>query len=138
MTPAQSPNQEQPSAKDQSATQNQQAPPGKSDKKDKKSSDPATVKLKIEVVSASDGKPIGNASVYVRYNESGGFLHKDKLAELNLKTNQDGSVKVPEIPQGRILIQVIAKGWHTYGKWYDVDTDEQTIQVKLDPPPHWY
>jgi hypothetical protein len=47
-------------------------------------------------------------------------------------------VKVPEIPQGRILIQVIAKGWHTYGKWYDVDTDEQTIQVKLDPPPHWY
>lgn len=138
MTPAQSPNQEQPSAKDQSATQNQQAPPGKSDKKDKKSSDPATVKLKIEVVSASDGKPIGNASVYVRYNESGGFLHKDKLAELNFKTNQDGSVKVPEIPQGRILIQVIAKGWHTYGKWYDVDTDEQTIQVKLDPPPHWY
>jgi hypothetical protein len=135
---AQSANQEQPSAKDQPATQNQQAPPAKSDKKDKKSSEPATVKLKIEVVSGSDGKPVGNASVYVRYNESGGFLHKDKLAELNFKTNQDGSVKVPEIPQGKILIQVIAKGWHTYGKWYDIDTDEQTIQVKLDPPPHWY
>jgi hypothetical protein len=138
-SPAQSANQEQPSAKDQSATQNQQAaPPDKSDKKDKKSSEPAMVKLKIEVVSASDGKPVGNASVYVRYNESGGFFHKDKLAELNFKTNQDGSAKVPEIPQGRILIQVIAKGWHTYGKWYDIDTDEQTIQVKLDPPPHWY
>jgi hypothetical protein len=138
VSPAQSANQEQSSAKDQPATQNQQAPPGKSDKKDKKSSEPATVKLKIEVVSGSDGKPIGNASVYVRYNESGGFLHKDKLAELNFKTNQDGSVKVPEIPQGKILIQVIAKGWHTYGKWYDIDTDEQTIQIKLDPPPHWY
>jgi hypothetical protein len=138
VSPAQSANQEQPSAKDQPATQTQQAPPDKSGKKDKKSSEPATVKLKIEVVSASDGKPIGNASVYVRYNESGGFLHKDKLAELNFKTNQDGSVKVPEIPQGKILIQVIAKGWHTYGKWYDIDKDEQTIQVKLDPPPHWY
>jgi hypothetical protein len=138
VSPAQSANQEQPSAKDQSPAQNQQAPPDKSDKKDKKSSDPAMVKLKIEVVSGSDGKPIGNASVYVRYNESGGFLRKDKLAELNFKTNQDGSVKVPEIPQGKILIQVIAKGWHTYGKWYDIDTDEQTIQVKLDPPPHWY
>ncbi|MGB8524070.1 MAG: carboxypeptidase-like regulatory domain-containing protein [Candidatus Acidiferrales bacterium] len=135
---AQSANQEQSSAKDQPAAQNQQAPPTESDKKDKKSSEPATVKLKIEVVSGSDGKPVGNASVYVRYNESGGFLHKDKLAELNFKTNQDGSAKVPEIPQGRILIQVIAKGWHTYGKWYDIDTDEQTIQVKLDPPPHWY
>jgi hypothetical protein len=138
VSPAQSANQEQSSAKDQPATQNQQAPPDKSDKKDKKSSVPASVKLKIEVVSGSDGKPIGNASVYVRYNESGGFLHKDKLAELNFKTNQDGSAKVPEIPQGKILIQVIAKGWHTFGKWYDIAADEQTIQIKLDPPPHWY
>ena len=129
---------DQPPAKDQPATQAQQAPPDKTDKKDKKSSDPGTVRLRIEVVSGADGKPIGNASVYVRYNESGGFLHKDKLAELNFKTNQDGSAKVPEVPQGKILIQVVAKGWHTYGKWYDIDTDEQTIQIKLDPPPHWY
>jgi hypothetical protein len=62
----------------------------------------------------------------------------DKLAELNFKTNQDGSAKVPEIPQGRIEIQVVAKGWHTFGQWYDVDTAEQTIQIKLAPPPHWY
>ena len=137
-TPAQSAVQDQSSAKDQSSTQSQQAPPDKPDKKDKKSSEPATVKLRIEVTSAADGKPIGNASVYVRFNESGGFLHKDKLAELNFKTNQDGSAKVPEIPQGKILIQVIAKGWHTFGKWYDIETDEQTIQVKLEPPPHWY
>jgi hypothetical protein len=135
---AQSANQEQPAAKDQPATQNQQAPPDKPNKKDKKSSEPATVKLRIEVVAAADGKPIGNASVYVRFNESGGLFHHDKLAELNFKTNQDGSAKVPEIPQGRIEIQVVAKGWHTFGQWYDVDTDEQTIQIKLAPPPHWY
>jgi hypothetical protein len=132
------PPKDQSSPKDQSAAPNPPAPPDKPDKKDKKSSEPGTVKMRIEVVSATDGKPIGNASVYVRYNESGGFLHKDKLAELNFKTNQDGSAKVPEVPQGKILIQVVAKGWHTYGKWYDIDTDEQTIQIKLDPPPHWY
>jgi hypothetical protein len=137
-SPAQSAARDQSPPKDQSSTQTQQAPPDKPDKKDKKPSTPGMVRLRIEVVGAADGKPIGNASVYVRYNESGGFLHKDKLAELNFKTNQDGSAKVPEVPQGKILIQVIAKGWHTYGKWYDVDTDEQTIQVKLEPPPHWY
>jgi hypothetical protein len=137
-SPAQSAAQEQSAPKDQSSTQTQQAPADKSDKKDKKSSTPGMVRLRIEVAGGADGKPIGNASVYVRYNESGGFLHKDKLAELNFKTNQDGSVKVPEVPQGKILIQVIAKGWHTFGKWYDVDTDEQTIQIKLEPPPHWY
>ena len=69
---------------------------------------------------------------------SGGFLRQDKLAELNFKTNQDGTVKVPEIPQGKILIQVIAKGWHTYGKWYDINKDEESVPIKLEPPPHWY
>jgi hypothetical protein len=107
------------------------------DKKDDKSSPPATTKIQIHVTS-KDGKPISEASVYVRFNESGGFLRKDKLAEMDLKTNQDGSVKVPEIPQGKIMIQVIATGWHTYGQWYDVDKDQQLIEIKLEPPPHWY
>jgi hypothetical protein len=89
-------------------------------------------------VTNKDDKPIAEASVYVRFNESGGFLRHDKLAELDLKTNQDGTVKVPEIPQGKIMIQVIAPGWHTYGEWYDIDKPEQLIEIKLDPPAHWY
>ena len=94
-------------------------------------------KLRIHVLTDA-GKPVPNASIYVRFNTEGGFLHHDKLAEMNLKTNQDGSVKVPEVPQGKILIQVIAPGWHTYGKWYDINKDEDTIEIKLVPPPHWY
>jgi len=111
-----------------------QAPPGKDDQK---ASDDSTTKLRIRVTGDKD-QPIGNASVYVRFYTSGGFLRHEKLAEMNFKTNQDGSVKVPEIPQGKILIQVIAKGWHTYGKWFDIDKEEDTIPIKLDPPPHWY
>ena len=74
----------------------------------------------------------------MRFNQSGGFLRHDKMAELDLKTNQDGNVKVPAIPQGKIMIQVIAKGWHTYGQWHDVDKPEQLIEIKLEAPPHWY
>ena len=107
------------------------------DKRDDKSSGPATTRLKIQVTDRND-KPLGNVSVYVRYYTSGGFLHREKLAELDFKTNQDGSVKVPEIPQGKILIQVIAKGWHTYGKWYDIEKEEESVPIKLEPPPHWY
>ena len=127
----------------QQAQQNQPAAQEKSpqdkpadDKKDAKPSDPATTKLRIHVTAAD--KPIGNASVYVRFPVQSGLFHKDKLAELNLKTNEDGSAKVPDIPRGKILIQVVAKGWKTYGKWYDVDTDALTVEIKLDPPPHWY
>jgi hypothetical protein len=117
-----------------SDTENQQ---GSTDKKDNKSLEPAMTKLKIRVATDAD-KPIANASVYVRFYTAGGLLHHDKLAELNFRTNQDGSVKVPEIPQGKILIQVIATGWHTYGKWYDVEKEDESIEIKLVPPPHWY
>jgi hypothetical protein len=106
-------------------------------KKDSKPSDPTTTKLRIHVVSADD-KPVSNASVYVRFPIAGGLFHKDKLAELNLKTNEDGSVKVPDIPRGKILIQVVAKGWKTYGKWHEIDTEAMTIEIKLEQPAHWY
>lgn len=145
-TPSQPSNQDQKPAQDKAGTQSQ---PTNGDKPAAQtgaeagkpgadqSSEPGTAKIKINVT-GSDDKPVPNASVYVRFNEAGGFLHKDKLAEMNFKTNQDGSVKVPDVPQGKVLIQVVAKGWHTYGKWYDVDKDEITVSIKLEPPPHWY
>ncbi len=114
-------------------------PPDAKSKKDKKTEDPPESKLHITVVAADTGKPIGSASVYIRYPEGKTFFtHKDKEAEENFKTNQDGSVKVPSVPRGKILIQVIAPGWHTYGKWYDIDKDEVEVQIKLDKPPRWY
>ncbi|HTW24205.1 MAG TPA: carboxypeptidase-like regulatory domain-containing protein [Candidatus Baltobacteraceae bacterium] len=125
----------------QSSTSNSSSTPDPSTSSDKpaenQTTDAGMTRLKIRVTDAND-KPVGNASVYVRYYTSGGFLRHDKLEELNFKTNQDGSVKVPEIPQGKILIQVIAKGWHTYGKWYEISQSEQSVPIKLDPPPHWY
>jgi hypothetical protein len=120
-----------------SSQSNSQENSSSSDKKADKSSEPATVKLQIHV-STKDDKPISEASVYVRFNESGGFLHHDKLAELDLKTNQEGTAKAPAIPQGKIMIQVIATGWHTYGQWYDINQSEQVIEIKLERPPRWY
>ena len=126
----------QPSSLDQSSDA-KQGQSGDADKNQQNSSESATTKLKV-IVTTREDKPIGNASVYVRFNTSGGFLRHEKQVEMNFKTNQDGSVKVPEIPQGKVLIQVIATGWHTYGKWYDLEKDEETISIKLAPPPHWY
>jgi hypothetical protein len=111
--------------------------PKRSDAQDSRASDPDTTRLKI-VVTNSDDKPAGNASVYLRFNESGGFLHKDKLAEMSFKTNEDGSVKVPNVPIGKVLIQVVGKGLHTYGKWYDISKDQDTIEIKLERVTHWY
>jgi len=122
---------------DKAPTQSQPSSADKSTQKDDQTSDGTTTRLKIRVTNSQD-KPVGNASVYVRFNQAGGFMHKDKLAELSFKTNEDGSVKVPAVPRGKILIQVIAKGLHTYGKWYDIDKDQDTIDIKLEEATHWY
>jgi hypothetical protein len=127
-----------PSSSSSEPVQDQQPPADKpADNKPQSSVPSGMTRLKIRVTTDAD-KPVANASVYVRFNTSGGFLRHDKLSEMNFKTNQDGSVKVPEIPQGKVLIQVIATGWHTFGQWYDVDKQEESIAIKLAQPPHWY
>lgn len=135
-------NQDQtPSAQSGSSVPDKSAPsPADSKpKKENKPEEPPESKLRITVLSAETNKPIGSASVYIRYPEGKTRItHKEKEAEENFKTNQDGSVKVPSVPRGKILIQVIAPGWHTYGKWYDIDKEEVEIEIKLDKPPHWY
>lgn len=133
---AQTENSGQPPASDHSSASNHDQS-GAASQNEQKPSESSMTKLRV-VVTAGEDKPVANASVYVRFDTPGGFLRHEKQVEMNFKTNQDGSVKIPEIPQGKVLIQVIAKGWHTYGKWYDVEKDEETIVVKLTPPPHWY
>ena len=97
----------------------------------------SSVHLTIVVTSAEDKKPVDSASVYVKYVQ-GRLLGKDKKIEMNLKSNLSGVCHVPEIPRGKILIQVIAPGWKTFGEYYDVDQSEQTINIELARPPKWY
>ena len=94
-------------------------------------------KLRIEVTAGEKNKPVESASVYVRYVEERA-LRKDKKIEMNVKTNKDGVAKVPGVPKGKVLIQVIAEGWKTFGRWYDITGDEEVIQIKLEKPIRWY
>lgn len=105
--------------------------------KPSKDSDNAVTKLRIEVTAGKDGDPVESASVYIKWNEDR-KLRKDKKVEQNWKTNKDGIVRVPDLPRGSILIQVIAPGWKTFGHWYDLDQPEQTIKIRLEKPPQWY
>ena len=93
-------------------------------------------KLTIEVTGGDESRPIENASVYVKTVEE--HLIKDKKFEVNVKTNMKGVAHVPDAPTGRILIQVVADGWKTYGHWYDVTDLKQVIKIHLEKPPKWY
>src|ERR1700676_3559930 len=95
--------------------------------------------LRIVVTNAS-GKPVDNASVVVKFiaGREKSKLGKKIHTEWDMKTRQEGAVKLPPIPQGKILIQVIAKNYQTFGQTYDVDEDEKTIEIKLNPPQNKY
>ena len=95
-------------------------------------------RLQIVLKNAED-KPVGNASVVVKFVQG---RHKIKLTKIRkaweLRSNQEGSVRIPAIPQGKILIQVIAKGYQTFGETFNVEEDEKTIEIKLNPPQKQY
>jgi hypothetical protein len=94
-------------------------------------------RLTIEVTAGDKAEPVENASVYVKYIEQH-TIKKDKKVELNVKTNREGAAHVPDAPLGRALIQVIADGWKTYGRWYDITDPHQIIKIRLERPPKWY
>ena len=110
---------------DKPATPDKPAVPEKADKH-------ATSRLRIEVTGGDANKPVADASVYLRFPEK-------KKDELDLKTNLEGVARSPEIRQGKVLIQIVAPGWKTYGEYHEATEPEQTIQIHLaKPTTHWY
>ena len=95
--------------------------------------------LTIEVKNDS-GKAVEDASIVVRFirGHSALKLGKGIRREWELHTNQEGIAKIPPIPQGTILIQVIAKNYQTFGENFDVDTEQKTVEIKLKPPQAQY
>jgi hypothetical protein len=95
-------------------------------------------KLEI-VVTNQDGKPIDRASVVVKFVQGRSKIKFTKIRkEWDLKTSQEGIARIPTIPQGKILIQVIAKNYQTFGETFDVTEEEKTIEIKLKPPQAQY
>jgi uncharacterized GH25 family protein len=83
------------------------------------------------------GKPVGNAEVIVKFLESR-TLKVKKKESWELRTTQEGTVSLPSIPQGKVLIQINAKNYQTFGQTYDIAEDEKTVEIKLLPPQAQY
>jgi hypothetical protein len=102
---------------------------------------PATPMTKLSVqVTTLSGRPVDRAAVIVRFvkGRSVAKLGKKIITSWEMRTNQDGIAKIPALPQGSILVQVIAEGYQTFGKTFDVDQAEKTIAIKLNPPQAQY
>ena len=95
-------------------------------------------KLKI-VVTTQSGRPIDRADVIVRFGgRSLVKLGKMVRTTWEMRSSQEGVAEIPDMPKGKIRIQVIAKGYQTFGDTFDVAEDERTIEIKLNPPQKQY
>jgi hypothetical protein len=95
-------------------------------------------KLKI-VVMTRTGRPIDRADVIVRFGgRSVVKLGKMVRTTWEMRSSQEGVAEIPDMPKGQVRIQVIAKGYQTFGDTFDVKEDERTIEIKLNPPQAQY
>jgi hypothetical protein len=101
--------------------------------------DEPLTRIEIHVTNLG-GHPVDQASVTVKFVEG---RSKVKFGakirqEWDVRTNQDGIVKIPAIPKGAILIQVHAPNYQTYGQTIEIHEDEKLVEIKLNPPQGQY
>ncbi len=101
---------------------------------------PPMSKVTVHVVSAETGKPIDRANVVIKLESSRSplRLYRKMVTNWETSTNQEGNVTLPEVPQGKIRVQVIAKNYQTFGDILPVDQEVQTLEIKLKPPQPQY
>jgi hypothetical protein len=93
-------------------------------------SPPPTARIEVTIVKDVNGKPIENAAVVFHPMEG----EKDK-GNMELKTNEDGKTIIDVLPLGdTVRLQVIARGFQTFGEDYKVDKTDMAIEIRLLRP----
>jgi hypothetical protein len=92
------------------------------------------------IVKDNAGKPVDRASLIVKFVQGHSVVKLGKAVRTTyeLRTNQEGEARIPSIPQGKIQIQVIAKGYQTFGHVFDIDDPEHEVRIELNPPQQQY
>ncbi|MCU1337279.1 MAG: hypothetical protein JWO19_2860 [Bryobacterales bacterium] len=97
-------------------------------------------RLQIHVTNER-GKPVDRASVIVKFVSGRPLktlgLKKARLS-WELKSSQEGMAKIPPIPKGKILIQISARNYQTFGETFDIDEDERLVEIVLKTPQSQY
>ncbi len=95
----------------------------------------ATSDLKFTILKEFNGKPIRNASVILHTIDKNG---KQDKGGLQTKTDGEGHCAIPAIPYGKLRVQVIAKGYQTFGKDFEIAQPAHEFVIKLKPPQEQY
>jgi hypothetical protein len=92
---------------------------------------PPTARIEVTVLRADDGKPIENAAVIFHTLKDEG--------NMELKSNEDGKAMIDVLPIGEtVRLQIIGKGYKTFGQDYPIDKANMSIEVRMKRPGEQY
>ncbi len=97
-------------------------------------SPPPTARIEVTVLRDTNGKPIENAAVIFHP-----MVGEKDEGNMELKTNEDGKTVIDVLPIGdTVRLQIVAKGFQTYGDDYKIDKADLAIEVKMKRPGEQY
>ena len=88
--------------------------------------------LTVKVLRETDGKPVADAHVVIQFTEK--RLLRDRRGSWETKTNRRGEVMLPNVPTGTAKVQVIARGYQTYGEEHQLTEPEEEVTIHLKRP----
>jgi hypothetical protein len=92
---------------------------------------PPTARVEVTVIRDVNGKPIENAAVI--------FHMVGDKGNMELKSNEDGKAVIEVLVLGsKVELQVIAKGFQTYGDDFKLDKPSMAFEVKMKRPGEQY
>lgn len=92
---------------------------------------PATAKIEVTVLKDFNGKPIENAAVI--------FHGVSDSGNMEMKSDEDGKALIDVLPIGdTVRLQIIAKGYQTYGGDYKIDSNAMAIEIRMKRPGEQY
>lgn len=99
----------------------------------KKKDTPVAVRVTVQVVDPK-GVPVQGAGVVLRQDiDHLGYTPKNPF-QVELHTDEKGQVLVQGFEPGQISVQVIAKGFQTWGKLLPLKNADEKFHVQLSEP----
>lgn len=94
----------------------------------------ATSRIEVTILRDVNGKPIENAAVIFHP-----MVGEKDEGNMELKTNEDGKTIIDVLPLGdTVRLQIIARGFQTFGQDYKIDKPEMAIEVRMKRPGQQY
>jgi hypothetical protein len=89
--------------------------------------------VNVLVKDAETDQPIYQARLTLRFQEPL-RLKRSKWLSFSAKTNAQGRYKFTLIPKGNVRLTVTADHHQTFSREFEVDKDNEVLEVKLKPP----